>query len=68
MPVNAALRDYLLTRRSVGIAFLQEPGPDAEQMETLLTIATRVPDHGKIAPWRLVVFQGEARTRAGEAA
>lgn len=66
MPVNAALRDYLLTRRSVGIAFLQEPGPDAEQMETLLTIATRVPDHGKIAPWRLVVLQGEARARAGE--
>lgn len=66
MPVNAALRDYLLTRRSVGIAFLQEPGPDAGQMETLLTIATRVPDHGKIAPWRLVVFQGEARARAGE--
>lgn len=66
MPVNASLRDYLLTRRSVGIAFLQEPGPDAGQMETLLTIATRVPDHGKIAPWRLVVFQGEARARAGE--
>jgi nitroreductase len=66
VPVNAALRDYLLTRRSVGIAFLQEPGPDAGQMETLLTIATRVPDHGKIAPWRLVVFQGEARARAGE--
>lgn len=66
MPVNAALRDYLLTRRSVGIAFLQEPGPDADQLQTLLTIATRVPDHGKIAPWRLVVFKGDARARAGE--
>ena len=30
MPANPALRDYLLTRRSVGIAFLKEPGPNAE--------------------------------------
>ena len=66
MPANDALRDYLLTRRSVGIAFLREPGPDAEQLLDLLTIATRVPDHGKIAPWRLVIIEGEARRRAGE--
>ena len=66
MPANDALRDYLLTRRSVGIAFLREPGPDAEQLLDLLTIATRVPDHGKIAPWRLVIIEGEARCRAGE--
>lgn len=65
MPANPALRDYLLTRRSVGLAFLKEPGPNAEELETLLTIATRVPDHGKITPWRLVVFQGEARAEAG---
>lgn len=66
MPANPALRDYLLTRRSVGLAFLQEPGPSAEELETLLTIATRVPDHGKITPWRLVVIAGEARRAAGE--
>lgn len=66
MPANPALRDYLLTRRSVGMAFLQEPGPSADELETLFTIATRVPDHGKIAPWRLVVFSGDARARAGE--
>lgn len=66
MPANQALRDHLLTRRSVGMAFLQEPGPDAAQLETLLTIATRVPDHGKITPWRLVVYQGEARRAVGE--
>ena len=66
MPANAALRDYLLTRRSVGPAFLKEPGPDAAALETLLTIAMRVPDHGKLAPWRLVVFSGEARREAGE--
>ncbi|MEO5806755.1 nitroreductase [Devosia sp.] len=66
MPANAAVRDYLLTRRSVGLAFLQEPGPDAGQLKTLLTIATRVPDHGKLAPWRLVVIDGDARAAAGE--
>lgn len=66
MPENAALKSYLLTRRSVGLAFLQEPGPDAVQLTDLLTIATRVPDHGKLVPWRLVLFEGEARVRAGE--
>lgn len=66
MPANAVLRDYLLTRRSVGMAFLKEPGPDVAELEQLLTIATRVPDHGKIAPWRLVVIDGDARAEAGE--
>lgn len=66
MPANAALRDYLLSRRSVGIAFLKEPGPDATELEQILTIATRVPDHGKITPWRLVLIEGEGRQQAGE--
>ena len=66
MPAIAALRDYLLSRRSVGIAFLQEPGPTPAELEQMLTIATRVPDHGKIAPWRLVIIEGEARQQAGE--
>jgi nitroreductase len=66
MPANEALRDYLLTRRSVGIAFLQEPGPTAEELELILTIGTRVPDHGKITPWRLVIIDGENRAKAGE--
>lgn len=66
MPANPALRDYLLTRRSVGQAFLAEPGPTGDDLQTLLTIATRVPDHGKLAPWRLVLFSGDARAAAGE--
>ena len=65
MPANAALVDYLLTRRSVGPAFLVEPGPSADELKTLLTIGTRVPDHGKLAPWRLVLFVGDERRRAG---
>lgn len=66
MSANAVLRDYLLTRRSVGIAFLREPGPTAAELEQILTIGTRVPDHGKITPWRLVVIEGEARRQVGE--
>lgn len=66
MPADTALRDYFLTRRSVGQAFLAEPGPAGDELDTLLTIATRVPDHGKLAPWRLVVFSGDARAAAGE--
>lgn len=66
MPANDAMRDYLLTRRSVGIAFLREPGPRPDQIEQILTIGTRVPDHGKITPWRLVIIEGDARQQAGE--
>lgn len=67
MPANLVLRDYLLSRRSVGPAFLNDPGPSADELATLLTIATRVPDHGKLTPWRLVVFAGDDRRAAGEA-
>jgi nitroreductase len=55
----------LKTRRSVKPIDLLGPGPTPEQLETLLTIASRVPDHGKLAPWRFIVFEGEARERAG---
>jgi nitroreductase len=42
------------------------PGPTREQLDKLLAIATRVPDHGKLCPWRFIVFQGDARARAGD--
>jgi nitroreductase len=55
----------LKTRRSTGARLLGEPGPDRAQIEEMLTIAARVPDHGKLAPWRFVVITGEACTRLG---
>lgn len=55
----------LKTRRSVKPMELLAPGPSADEIQTLLTIATRVPDHGKLAPWRFIIFEGEARKRAG---
>ena len=66
MAVLHELRDHLLTRRSVTLPFLEEPGPDAGQLADMLTMAVRVPDHGKLAPWRLITYAGPARERVGE--
>ena len=62
--MNEIIR-LLETRRSAPVPMLVAPGPTPEQLETLLTIAARVPDHGKIVPWRFIVFAGEARGAAG---
>jgi nitroreductase len=59
--------DLLTRRRSVKPNELGPPGPSPSELEMLLTIASRVPDHGKLTPWRFVVFEGEARQKAGEA-
>ncbi len=66
MPAKPELLSYLKTRRSVGIGFLKEPGPSAAELEEIIRIGTRVPDHGKLAPWRLVIIEGEARAKIGE--
>jgi nitroreductase len=58
----------LKRRRSAAPANLTGPGPSANEIETLLAIASRVPDHGKLAPWRFILFEGAARERAGEIA
>ena len=54
----------LSARRSVAPLGLTGPGPTPAQIGTLLKIGARVPDHGKLAPWRFVLFQGEARLAA----
>jgi nitroreductase len=59
--------ELLLTRRSVKPDVLAEPGPSRAELTTILTAAARVPDHKKLAPWRFVLFQGEARAAFGEA-
>ena len=57
--------ELLLRRRSVKAAMLGEPGPSPQQLETILTVAARVPDHKKLAPWRFIVFEGDARATFG---
>jgi nitroreductase len=55
----------LKTRRSVKPMELAAPGPSEAEIDTLLAIASRVPDHGKLTPWRFIVFAGDARLAAG---
>lgn len=58
--------ELLLNRRSVMAKDMLEPGPNDEQLQVLLRAAHRVPDHGKLGPWRFVVFRGAARRDFGE--
>jgi nitroreductase len=58
--------DFLKTRRSVKPRDMNSHAPSATELETILMIGARVPDHGKIAPWRFIVFEGDARRRAGD--
>ena len=52
---------FLATRRSTSALTLAAPAPSAGEIETLLRLATRVPDHGKLSPWRFVILDGEAK-------
>ncbi|MFK8013320.1 MAG: nitroreductase [Marinicellaceae bacterium] len=56
----------LKTRRSVLSKNLTSPGPNKEQLDEILTIATRVPDHRKLEPWRFIIIEGENRIKLGE--
>ncbi len=55
----------LKTRRSVKAMELGGPAPAAAEIDTLLTIAARVPDHGMLTLWRFIVFEGDARLAIG---
>jgi len=63
---NSELVKYLMTRRSVPGEFLLDPGPSMDELEQIISIGLRVPDHGKLNPWRLVVISGDNRIKAGE--
>jgi nitroreductase len=58
--------DLLKTRRSVKPIEMTGPAPSAAEIDTLLTVASRVPDHGKLTPWRFIVFADDARLKIGE--
>ncbi len=55
----------LARRRSSKLMHLAEPAPTSAELEALIALAARVPDHGKLGPWRFVIIEGEARARAG---
>lgn len=70
MMENDSMNDTLLvaleTRRSVKPDRLDAPAPTGAELDRILTIAARVPDHKKLVPWRFIVFEGDARAAAGE--
>ena len=63
---SAEARALLALRRSANKRFMSAPGPSPDELDELLEIAARVPDHRKLAPWRFVVFEGDARVHFGE--
>jgi len=57
---------FLAARRSVKPDKLLAPGPTEAELQQILAVGTRVPDHKKLAPWRFLVFEGEACAKIGE--
>ena len=64
-PAPEAL-ELLLSRRSGSAKAMTGPGPSPDELATILKAAARVPDHGKLFPWRFIIFEGEARVRMGK--
>ncbi|MDI6026202.1 nitroreductase [Corticibacterium sp. UT-5YL-CI-8] len=62
----SSMIDLLLTRSSAPIHELKEPAPTGEELDTILTAASRVPDHGKLQPWRFILYRGDARIEVGK--
>jgi nitroreductase len=58
--------DLLLSRRSGSAKAMKEPGPSKKQLAQILQAGSRAPDHGKLFPWRFIVFEGKGRERAGD--
>ncbi|OAP34424.1 NAD(P)H nitroreductase [Sinorhizobium glycinis] len=63
MKTEIKLVDYLASRRSIPAFQMGSPGPGQAEVEEMLRLASRVPDHGKLAPWRFIVYRGEERVR-----
>lgn len=64
LPAPEAL-NLLLSRRSARASAMTGPSPSPEEIEIILTAAARTPDHGKLFPWRFILFEGEGRVRFG---
>ncbi|WP_447762283.1 nitroreductase family protein [Sphingopyxis panaciterrae] len=58
---TSSLRSHLATRRSGKARDMVAPGPDAAQLKDIIGLALRTPDHGKLAPWRIVTVADDQR-------
>ncbi|MGL4404550.1 MAG: nitroreductase family protein [Notoacmeibacter sp.] len=57
---------FLETRQSIPVSQIGEPGPDDATLAEILNLALRVPDHGRLEPWRFILYRGAARDLAGQ--
>ena len=58
--------DLLLSRRSGSAKAMEKPGPSEKQLAKILKAGARAPDHGKLFPWRFIIFEGKGRERFGD--
>ena len=56
-PIHPEVFSFLQSRRSVPAKTMGGPGPTDQEVEALIKVASRVPDHGKIAPWRFIQYE-----------
>ena len=63
---SSSVLALLATRKSASAKAMAGPGPTAEQLAEILRIGVRVPDHGKLAPWRFILWEGDARAAFGD--
>jgi nitroreductase len=64
--MSSEIIDFLSSRLSPPIHELKEPAPDDAEIGQMIRIATRVPDHGRLEPWRFILYRGDARNKVGE--
>ena len=64
--VPPSVIEFLSTRSSTPISAIGLPAPSDDEIETMVRIASRVPDHGRLTPWRFILYRGEAREQIGQ--
>ena len=57
--------DFLTTRRSTVARMMDGPGPSDDELKKIMEAGMRVPDHGRLTPWRFIVIRGDARDTIG---
>jgi len=60
-PIQLEVLDFLALRRSTSAVSLAAPGPNADELSALIRLAARVPDHGKLSPWRFIILDSEGK-------
>ena len=63
---TSSILALLKSRKSASAKAMAEPGPTPAQLSEILSLAVRVPDHGKLAPWRFILWEGDVRASFGE--